>query len=276
MTIVADRRESGEVGRAARLELVFASRRGHTVLAHAYAEPPFRAPRCFEEPGGLHMIMTSSAPGVFGDDALAQTISVEPGAHVRMTSQSATQLHPHPSGRPAAIKSHFVVGADASLHCDWHPLIPFAGAALAQCITVDLAATARLFWSDAMMSGRAGRGEHWCLRTLAHELRIARVGELEYLERYRICPAEGGVEERWVAADHAYFGTVVCSGAGIAAASGETLHRALAAISGVHAVDCLSDSLTVVRLMSASGIPFHEARTLIAATLDQRAVSHAV
>ena len=40
-----DRRDAGEVGRHARLELVFAVRGGRTVLAHAYAEPPFRVGR---------------------------------------------------------------------------------------------------------------------------------------------------------------------------------------------------------------------------------------
>ena len=40
-----DRRGRPTVGRHARLELVFSMRRGRTVLAHAYAEPPFRVGR---------------------------------------------------------------------------------------------------------------------------------------------------------------------------------------------------------------------------------------
>ena len=76
LTAVADRRGIEDVGRHARLEIRFAWRGGRTVIAEAYAEPPFRVGRCFQEGSSLHMIMTSSAPGIFGGDCLQQTIRV--------------------------------------------------------------------------------------------------------------------------------------------------------------------------------------------------------
>src|SRR5216684_1595331 len=88
-----DDRRASEVGRRARLELRFVEQRGRTVLADAYAEPPFRVGRTFQEGAGLHMIMASSAPGVFGGDSLDQVVHVEEGATVRLTSQSAMQVH---------------------------------------------------------------------------------------------------------------------------------------------------------------------------------------
>src|SRR3981081_3974478 len=91
-----DQRTASAVGRHARLELTFAYRMGRTVLREAYAEPPFRVGRCFPEGRDLHMIVAASAPGVFGGDCLQQTIRVERGARVRLTSQSALQVHPTP------------------------------------------------------------------------------------------------------------------------------------------------------------------------------------
>lgn len=41
------------------------------------------------------MIMASSAPGIFGGDRFQQRIRLEPGARVRLTSQSALHV-PHP------------------------------------------------------------------------------------------------------------------------------------------------------------------------------------
>src|SRR5476651_1730600 len=79
------------IGRAARLELVFERRRGRTVLAHSYAEPPFRVGRAFDLDGAAYVILVSSGPGIFAGDSLRQSIHVGPGARVVLTSQSALQ-----------------------------------------------------------------------------------------------------------------------------------------------------------------------------------------
>jgi urease accessory protein len=178
------------VGRHARLELVFDYRGGRTVLAQAYAEPPFRVGGWFAEGDGLHMILTSSAPGVFGHDHLRQIVRVKRGARVRLTSQAATQVHPSLDGATAQLRSSYHVEAGAYLHCDWHPLIPFKEARIDQRIDVNIAGGGYLYWSDALMSGRQARDERWQFASLAHEIVVSRDGALEYLERYRICPNE--------------------------------------------------------------------------------------
>ena len=264
MTPVLDRRPSGQVGRKARLELVFAVRGGRTVLAHSYAEPPFRTGRYFAEGDGLHLIMTTSAPGIFGGDHLEQLIVVEEGARVRLTSQSAPQLHASTGDAPALVRSAYRVADGASLSCHWDPLIPFAGARLDQRLDLDLAAGAQLYWSDAMMSGREARGERWLFSSIAHQLKIRQAGELTYLERFRITPGERPVSQPWVAADAGFFGTTVKVGSGMAANEAETLHTRLGGIDGVQgSADALSDSLLVARLTSAHGVPFHRARALV-------------
>jgi urease accessory protein UreH len=103
-----DHRAIGAVGRHARLDLVFVRRAGRTVLADAYAEPPFRVGRCFAEGEGLHLILASTAPGVFGGDSLHQSIRVGRGARVRLTSQSAMQVHPSPDGARAILASSYI------------------------------------------------------------------------------------------------------------------------------------------------------------------------
>lgn len=264
MTVVADRRETCQVGRRARLELVFARKAGKTILAHAYVEPPLRAAGCFERGDALHMILASSAPGLFGGDEFQQSIVVEEGARVRLASQSAAQLHPSVDGVVARVRSAFRVASSADLQCDWDPLIPFAGAALDQRIDIDLAADARLFWSDALMNGRSGRGEEWLFRSLAHELRVSRAGTLEYLERFHLAPAAQALDQIWIGGDSQYFSTVLASGTPVSHVRVEDLHNALGAIDDVRAAaDTLNEKLLVVRLMSRSGARFHEARTLI-------------
>ena len=238
------------------------------MLADAYAEPPFRVGRSFPEGDGLHMIMASSSPGIFGGDCLEQTIVVESGARVRLTSQSALQVHPSADGAAATLRGRYVVEEGASLSCFWDPLIPFGGSRLDQRFDLDIARDSRLSWSDAFMAGREARGERWRFALLAHELRLTRGGTLAYLERFRIEPRGDELSNRWIASGACYFGTTLAVCDGIDASVGEGLHRQLEAQLDVScAYDLLESGLSLVRLMSSEGPAFHRARALAVSTL---------
>jgi urease accessory protein len=256
-----DRRASPAIGRHARLEVTFARRRGRTVISHAYAEPPFRVGRAFADGDGLHLILASSAPGVFGGDVLQQTFRVESGARVRLTSQAAQQAHPVPGAATARLSTTCEVEAGGELGCEWHPLIPFAGARVDQAIDVRIAGGGCFFWSDALMAGRLAGGERWQFASLAHEFRVTRDDRLEYLERYRLDPRARGVSRPWIADEATYFGTVLMSGRAIDDEPVERLHTGLAVANGLRgAVSQLGRRLVLVRLLSTSGPPFHDAR----------------
>ncbi|HKB09342.1 MAG TPA: urease accessory protein UreD, partial [Vicinamibacterales bacterium] len=168
---LGDRRLAARVGREARLELVFEQRGGRTVLAHQYAEPPFRVARTFDLNGAAYLILVCTGPGVFNGDALTQSVHVGRGACVVLASQAALQIHPSPDRSPggaARLRSSYVVEADGELHCHWDPLIPFAGARVDQRFDVQADAGSRVYWSDAVMAGRASRGETWRFATFAH------------------------------------------------------------------------------------------------------------
>ena len=267
MTRQPDLRSAGEVGRRARLELAFEVRAGRTVLGHAYAEPPFRIGHTFPDSDGgdgLHMILASSAPGLFGGDFLEQSVTVAAGARVRLTSQSALQLHPSGDGATAALTSTYRVEAGGHLRCEWDPMIPFPDARLDQRIRIDLAEESSLFWSDAFMSGREASGERWQFARLSHELRLLRCGSLDYLERYVLEPGQRSVSGRWVASAACYFGTILGAGEPWQGQA-EPIHHELNAREGVvGAADALAPGLLLARLMSATGLPFHEARRRVA------------
>jgi urease accessory protein UreH len=263
-----DTRDTASVGRRARLELVFGCRNGRTIVKHAYAEPPYRAGHSFEDGDhGLHLILSSSAPGLFGGDRLVQEIRVETGARVRLSSQSAMQVHPSFDGQPARLEARYMVEAGGDLTCDWHPVIPFADARFEQQLRIGLEKGASVTWSDALMNGRSGSGERWAFAMLSHVLTIVRDGTLEYLERYTLTP-RSGANLSDTAGEAGYFGTIVSSGRRIGPTFTDGLHEVLARFQGVHgAADTLGDALLLVRLAAASGARFHEARALVAAHL---------
>jgi len=233
-------------------------------LDAAYAEPPFRVGRWFAEGEGLYMILASSAPGAFGHDHLRQNVRIGRGARVRLTSQSAMQVHPSSDGGTTLLESSYHVEDGARLHCEWPPLIPFAEARIDQRIHLNFEGDASLYWSDALMSGRQARGERWQFTSLAHELSASRDGSLEYLERYRIQPSVLAVSRPWAASDASYLGTTLITGRPIDPNAPERLHLELGRIAGVRAAaDRLGDRALLVRLLSPFGPAFHEARRWI-------------
>src|SRR6202023_283802 len=134
-----DSRPASAIGRRARLELVFEYRRGRTVMAESYAEPPFRVGRALDAGPYAYVILACTGPGVFGGDALEQRIRVARGARVLLVSQAALQVHPTAAAGPATVESRFEVEPDGELDCFWDPVIPFAGARLVQRIDVQTA-----------------------------------------------------------------------------------------------------------------------------------------
>jgi urease accessory protein len=256
-----DTRAGKDIGRRARLELRFAYRGGRTVLVRSYAEPPFRIGKCLDDDDGLHLIIASSAPGVFGGDRFDQHVILEEGARLTLASQSSLQVHPGLDGGTAALTSRFEVAAGARLRCEWHPVIPFAGAKSEQRIAIEADETASVRWSDAIMRGREARGERWeCLR-LAHQLRLIVSGQLQYLERYSIEPLVERPDAAWMAADSAYLGTVLELDSMIDRASTDATHARLQALPGVRAAaDLVAPRLMLIRMMASSGVSFHTAR----------------
>jgi urease accessory protein len=258
-----DSRSPAAIGRTARLELVFEARGGRTVVAHSYAEPPFRIGRTFDADGAAYMILVCSGPGIFAGDALTLSIRVGAGARVMLTSQSALQVHPASSPSPAIVRHEYVVEDEGELHAHWDPVIPFAGARLDQRFDLQIAESGRLYWSDALMSGRVSRAEAWRFDALAHELRLRIGGRLKYLERYVLAPSDRCVADRWIAGEMHYGATALTYHERATTDTAESLQREIDSVSadGVRVgVDLVDARLLVGRLLASCGAPFWSAR----------------
>jgi urease accessory protein len=250
--LMTDTRVPAVIGRHARMEIDFEARRGRTIVAHAYAEPPFCI-RTFDVNAAVHVIVVCSGPGVFGGDRLLQSIHVRSGARVVLTSQAALQVHP--SGTtPAAIRHDYRLEPDAELHCHWDPVIPFAGALLTQEFYVDADAAARFYWSDALMAGRVSRGESWRFQRLAHQLRLRIGGALAYLERFRLAPGDRLLTAPWAAADVGYFATTIIRHPNAGPEAAEDFYRRFGDVENARlGIEMLEPGLVVARLAGSSG-----------------------
>ena len=215
----------------------------------------------------LYVIVACTGPGVFAGDLLRQRVEVGAGARVVLASQAALQVHPAGSsaagGISAAVFHDYLVESGGELHCHWDPVIPFAGASLEQRFDLHVAGDARLYWSDALMAGRVGRGERWQFAALAHTLRLRVDDSLAYLERYRLAPLERPASRPWVAGGATYVGTTLIRSALVSADAAAELHHALLDAGVRAAADLVEPRLIVARLLGDNGATFAGARACL-------------
>lgn len=258
-----DTRQAAAIGNTARLEIAFERRGDRTVLAHCYAEPPFRVARTFDLEGAAYAILVCAGPGVFGGDALTASVHVGRGARVVLASQAALQAHPSalPTDAPALLRHSYSVEDDGELHCQWDPLIPFAGTRVDQRFDIQVAASGRFYWSDALIAGRVSRGEAWQFTSLAHDLSLRIGGRLAYLERYAIAPGDRAIDRAWIGGGCTHFGTTLTCHPGVTRETVEQLQAHLGAVTEVAAgVDLVEPSLSIARIMTANGASFGTVR----------------
>jgi urease accessory protein len=257
----ADRRPCLAIGRQARLELAFERRRGRTVLSHQYAEPPLRVGRIIDVGTAQSVILVCTGPGAFAGDSFRIRIAAGDGTAVFLQSQSALQIHPGPAAQPATLDCEYDVGEGAELYCHWDPVIPFANSRLDQRYGIQLRSTSRLYWSDALMSGRVGRGERWAFSALGHELTLEIDGVLQYAERYSIEPSVAHPARRWVAGSAGYLGTALLVDRDLPPTFADAVQQRLGATVGLAAAfDALDEGLIVGRFAADHGPAFLAAR----------------
>ena len=238
-----------EVGRRARMDLVFAKQGFRTVLSHAYCEVPFKITRVlnWRQPAA-HLILMHSTAGVFGGDELEYSIRLRRGTSVVITQQSATRVHPS-GGRPAIHRNHVIVEQGAELRLYLEPVIPFAESILRQSTRIDVEAGGQLAFWEGFMAGRVGRGERWQFQELASEIHLFVDGRSIYLDRFRL---PSGFEQSVFAMDGCnYWGTGLYAGEN-ASDLAEKLHEKMPEAG----IDIPFPNLAVMRTVSTAGPDF--------------------
>lgn len=247
-----------DVGRRGRLALAFSLQNGRTILRHSYCEVPFKVTRLLSssEPSAHLMLMHCTA-GIFGGDDLECSIRVERGAHVRITQQSATKVHPS-EGRLAKQHIHIIIESGAQLDFFLEPVIPFAESCLKQTTRIDAQPGSRLMFWEAFMAGRVGRSERWRFNEFSSETRLYSDSTLLYLDRFQL--PKGLEGSPWAMSNCDYMGTGLYLGSE-ARDFAATLHEKMPDAG----VDNPTADIALVRAASVTGTEFHRRREVFAA-----------
>jgi urease accessory protein len=144
--------------------------------------------------GNCEAVLINTGGGMAGGDRADIAITLEAGAEVLFTTQSAEKIY-RSDGETAKVEARVAIGAGARL--EWLPqeTILFQGAKFARRLAIDLAADACLLLVEAVTFGRIAMGEHSIDATIRDSWRIRRAGRLIFAEELRLDRA-GAVLDR--------------------------------------------------------------------------------
>lgn len=164
---------------------------GHVAMSVAASDGVSRVRRLREE-GSLRVrfparatpmeaVVLNNAGGIAGGDRFATAVEVGTDAQLTVTTAAAEKVYR--SHGPAA-KVDVTVTLDAGAQLAWmpHETILFEAARLDRTIAIDVAAQARLVFSEALVLGRSAMGEAVRTGALMDRWRIRREGRLIFAD----------------------------------------------------------------------------------------------
>lgn len=140
--------------------------------------------------GRAEVIVQDVSPGIFPGDRLEIDITVNEGAALTVSGQSATKIYPSPRGESSEVSTVLRVDRGATLW--WLPgeIIPFRDAIYAARTQVVLDEGARFALLEIITPGRLAMGERDAYQRLDLRLRIDVAGKPVFIDRSVLDPRE--------------------------------------------------------------------------------------
>jgi urease accessory protein len=148
-------------------------RGNRSVLTRSFQRPPLKVAKPFAgEQGELLLYLMDSSPGLFNGDTQEIECTLEKGARLFLTNQSACKLHP--SSVPGDIRQtqRFHLKEGAILEYFPEPIIPYKDASYQGETLIHLETGAQAILAEVIAPGRAGREELFQYRKVASQFSV--------------------------------------------------------------------------------------------------------
>lgn len=115
-------------------------------------------------PDAAMVCVQSPSGGTFSDDDLRTDVHAEPGSHLRLTTQAATQVF---AGRGTGSRHRlsFCVAGAATLEYLPKTVIPHRDSSFTQVMDIEVDSSGRYLGWEALAAGRIGHGERYRYRS---------------------------------------------------------------------------------------------------------------
>jgi urease accessory protein len=254
--------EDHRIGRDGFLRLAVERRGGRTVLTDRQFTLPLQAlePIPLDGDGSLLLTLLNPTGGLVGGDHLETEVLVGTGAHLCLTTVSATKVY-RTAGPPAV--QNTVLSLDAGAIVEYLPdhVIPYPGAALSQSLSISLASESVAIISESLAVGRLARGERWRFSSIESSIRVMAGRAPCFIDRMKLAPellrsdGLGGTE------GFGYIATFVVAARRAVEwdALSDTLHSTLLSLPTLSGVSRLTRDGLVVRLLAENADDLHRA-----------------
>jgi urease accessory protein len=216
--------------------------------------------------GPLDAVMLNTAGGVTGGDCYDVAVEAEAGAHLVMATQAAERIYRAQDGEVGRVRNHLTLGAGARL--DWLPqeTILYDRASLDRCLTIDMAADARLLACEMLVFGRRAMGETVDAIHLRDRIDLTIDGTLAFADRLRLDGDARAQLARTGVADGASAMATILFAARDCARYTSDLREMLPETGGVSA---LTDDLLVLRVLAEDSYELRQSVLPVLAHLNQ-------
>ena len=244
------------IGRDGALSLAFERRGGRTVLTERRFTLPLQVlePMPLDSDGSVYLMLLNPTGGLVGGDHLKTEIRLGAGAHVCLTTPSATKVY-RTLGPPAVQEITIRLEEGAVLEYLPDHVIPHPGSVFHQSLTVEMGSGSRAILLDSFAVGRLARGEQWNFKELVNRITVTSGGRPLFLDRAKLDPLKrtqagvGGMEGFGYLATFLLFSDGVEDWTDTTCALGECLNELPSVRGGVSPI---SRGGCVVRILAPS------------------------
>ena len=143
-----------------------------------------------EDAGCLVVNVVNPTAGLFDGDEVEIIARVQPGAHLVLTTPSASRIYHSRSGRSALVTQKILAGPASFVEFYPEPIIPQAGAIYDQRTLINAAEGAEVMFFEWLAPGRVASGEAFQYHQLRWQTEILASEKLIVRERYCITPSD--------------------------------------------------------------------------------------
>lgn len=141
------------------LHIQVADSDGRTILKNCFANPPYKIADITEDKrqGTLHLMMTSSSPGVLDNDRYEINIDVAADCTLQLYTQSYQRIFT--MQQQATQNVQVTIGRNSTFCFVPHPVVPHRNANMVAETRINLAENSSLIWGEIISCGRKLNGE---------------------------------------------------------------------------------------------------------------------
>ncbi|MFC5652937.1 urease accessory protein UreD [Paenibacillus solisilvae] len=175
--------------RVSNLRASFVNKNGQTLLASKYHTAPIKIAKAFPLNGPVGVIVMDVSPGLLAGDRYELDWRLGADAHLYVTNQSFTKVHPCLElSRGASLSQTFQLAPGAIVESMPEPIMLFKDAVFINDTEVELASGSVWMQAEVLCPGRTLRGEQFVYRAYRNRLKVNYEGQLIFAQNQFILP----------------------------------------------------------------------------------------